>query len=196
MGKIENEYLSRSTEEKKKEYQDFIEEHEMSYLKENASDLKKEYLVVIDRIENERKELDTKEENPDKFSVVALRREVWKIQIEKVKQMYLKAMTDYKRLLIKKGILKKPEGTERFNLENLKLIEIELLFDPQKRKDISNGFVCCCPFHQEKTGSFHVYKKDNHFHCFGCGAHGNSIEFVKLFYKVDFKEACRMLEQF
>ncbi|MGC8469484.1 MAG: CHC2 zinc finger domain-containing protein, partial [Acetobacteraceae bacterium] len=28
----------------------------------------------------------------------------------------------------------------------------------------------CCPFHNEKTPSFYVY--DDHFHCFGCGAHG------------------------
>ncbi len=34
----------------------------------------------------------------------------------------------------------------------------------------------CCPFHNEKTPSFYVY--DDHFHCFGCGAHGDAISFV------------------
>lgn len=34
----------------------------------------------------------------------------------------------------------------------------------------------CCPFHGEKTPSFYVY--DDHFHCFGCGAHGDVITFV------------------
>src|SRR3954452_1794107 len=34
----------------------------------------------------------------------------------------------------------------------------------------------CCPFHNEKTPSFHVY--EDHFHCFGCGAHGDAISFV------------------
>ena len=34
----------------------------------------------------------------------------------------------------------------------------------------------CCPFHGEKTPSFYVY--DDHFHCFGCGAHGDAITFV------------------
>ncbi len=33
-----------------------------------------------------------------------------------------------------------------------------------------------CPFHGEKTPSFYVY--DDHFHCFGCGAHGDAIGFV------------------
>ena len=34
----------------------------------------------------------------------------------------------------------------------------------------------CCPFHGEKTPSFYVY--DDHYHCFGCGAHGDAITFV------------------
>ena len=34
----------------------------------------------------------------------------------------------------------------------------------------------CCPFHGEKTPSFYVY--DDHFHCFGCGAHGDAVSFV------------------
>ncbi|MDI2090633.1 DNA primase [Commensalibacter oyaizuii] len=34
----------------------------------------------------------------------------------------------------------------------------------------------CCPFHGEKTPSFYIY--DDHFHCYGCGAHGDVISFV------------------
>lgn len=34
----------------------------------------------------------------------------------------------------------------------------------------------CCPFHGEKTPSFYVY--DDHFHCFGCGVHGDAISFL------------------
>ena len=34
----------------------------------------------------------------------------------------------------------------------------------------------CCPFHNEKTPSFYVY--EDHFHCFGCAAHGDAISFV------------------
>src|SRR5581483_8968835 len=35
----------------------------------------------------------------------------------------------------------------------------------------------CCPFHDEKTPSFYVYE-DGHYHCFGCGAHGDAIGFI------------------
>ena len=34
----------------------------------------------------------------------------------------------------------------------------------------------CCPFHHEKTPSFKVYA--DHYHCFGCGAHGDALDFV------------------
>jgi DNA primase len=33
-----------------------------------------------------------------------------------------------------------------------------------------------CPFHDESTPSFYAY--DHGFHCFGCGAHGDAIDFV------------------
>lgn len=49
----------------------------------------------------------------------------------------------------------------------------------------------CCPFHEEKTPSFHVF--DDHYHCFGCGAHGDTIEFVKNHYGFSFIDAVKHL---
>jgi DNA primase len=43
-----------------------------------------------------------------------------------------------------------------------------------------------CPFHAEKTPSLHVYP--DHFHCFGCGAHGDAIDFLTRFGR-GFREA-------
>ncbi|MGH7121931.1 MAG: DNA primase [Acetobacteraceae bacterium] len=45
----------------------------------------------------------------------------------------------------------------------------------------------CCPFHDEKTPSFQVY--DDHYHCFGCGAHGDVISFVMQSRSLGFMEA-------
>jgi hypothetical protein len=48
-------------------------------------------------------------------------------------------------------------------------------------------WVGCCPFHVEKTPSFYVY--DDHYHCFGCWAHGDAIEFVRRIEGLTFGEA-------
>jgi DNA primase len=50
----------------------------------------------------------------------------------------------------------------------------------------------CCPFHGEKTPSFYVYE-DGHFHCFGCGAHGDAIGFVMQSEGAGFMEAVERL---
>jgi DNA primase len=49
----------------------------------------------------------------------------------------------------------------------------------------------CCPFHGEKTPSFYVY--DDHFHCFGCGEHGDVITFVMKSTGAGFVEAVEIL---
>lgn len=48
-----------------------------------------------------------------------------------------------------------------------------------------------CPFHAERTPSFHV--KDGRFYCFGCGWAGDIIDYVQQQVGVDFAEACRLL---
>ncbi len=50
-----------------------------------------------------------------------------------------------------------------------------------------------CPFHGEKTPSFHVTRSKGFFHCFGCGVGGDVIKFVELYDKVTFPEAVRQL---
>ena len=43
-----------------------------------------------------------------------------------------------------------------------------------------------CPFHQEKTPSFTVSEAKGFYHCFGCGQHGNAIDFVMAVDGLDF----------
>jgi DNA primase len=52
-----------------------------------------------------------------------------------------------------------------------------------------------CPFHGEKTPSFHVNREKGFFHCFGCGVGGDVFKFVELHEKVGFADAVRMLAQ-
>ena len=52
-----------------------------------------------------------------------------------------------------------------------------------------------CPFHGEKTPSFHVNRDKGFFHCFGCGAGGDVFKFLELRESVSFPDAVRMLAQ-
>lgn len=52
-----------------------------------------------------------------------------------------------------------------------------------------------CPFHEEKTPSFMVKAGDRHYHCFGCGAHGDAIQFVMAYLHLPFFEAVEFLAE-
>ncbi len=47
-----------------------------------------------------------------------------------------------------------------------------------KLEPTGKGFKCLCPFHNEKTPSFHINTDMNFFYCFGCGISGNAITFL------------------
>ena len=57
--------------------------------------------------------------------------------------------------------------------------------------EINRAGFCRCPFHTEKTASMKIYAQS--FYCFGCGAGGDVIDFVRLYERCDFKTAFRML---
>ncbi|NNP74125.1 DNA primase [Acinetobacter defluvii] len=55
---------------------------------------------------------------------------------------------------------------------------VDLIGQRVKLKKTGRTYSGCCPFHQEKTPSFHVYRDKQYFHCFGCQANGNAIRFL------------------
>ena len=56
-------------------------------------------------------------------------------------------------------------------------------------------FTALCPFHKEKTPSFHVNPHRQFFHCFGCHKGGDVFTFVKEYENVEFPEAVRRLAE-
>ena len=54
-------------------------------------------------------------------------------------------------------------------------------------------FKACCPFHDEKTPSFTVVPSKGFYHCFGCGMHGNALDFLMEYDHMDFVEAVESL---
>lgn len=57
------------------------------------------------------------------------------------------------------------------------------------------SFVGLCPFHQEKSGSFHVHQEKQFYKCFGCGVSGDVIKFVMEYENIPFLEAITALAE-
>jgi DNA primase len=60
-------------------------------------------------------------------------------------------------------------------------------------RQMGRSFKGLCPFHQEKTPSFHVHPERQIFHCFGCGEGGNAFVFLMKHENLSFPEAARSL---
>lgn len=58
-----------------------------------------------------------------------------------------------------------------------------------------NRMIGLCPFHQEKTPSFHVRDEDGYYHCFGCGASGDAISFLREQESMSFIDAIHHLAE-
>lgn len=66
-------------------------------------------------------------------------------------------------------------------------------WDRRKSQPSRGDFWACCPFHQEKSPSFHVDDRKGFYHCFGCGASGDHIRFVMETEGATFPEAVEKL---
>lgn len=62
-------------------------------------------------------------------------------------------------------------------------------------KPAGHLFKACCPFHEERTPSFVVTPDRQTYHCFGCGVHGNAIDFLIEHDRLSFPEAVEELAQ-
>jgi len=73
------------------------------------------------------------------------------------------------------------------------IVQVVQEYVPLKRAGTS--YKGLCPFHAEKTPSFHVIPDKGFFHCFGCNTGGDVFKFLELHEKIGFQEAVRLLAQ-
>ncbi len=73
------------------------------------------------------------------------------------------------------------------------IVGARLEFDRAKSNPRKGDYWACCPFHGEKTPSFHVLTDRQGYHCFGCGAHGDVFSFVMEYEKLGFWEAAKRI---
>jgi DNA primase catalytic core len=70
---------------------------------------------------------------------------------------------------------------------------VELISAYTTLKQVGNSFKGLCPFHQERTPSFHVMPERRRYHCFGCGASGDVFTFLEKKENLTFLEAAERL---
>jgi DNA primase len=70
---------------------------------------------------------------------------------------------------------------------------VEVIGEHTKLKKAGRSWKGLCPFHNERTPSFTVDRDKGLYHCFGCGAGGDVIHFVRQIDRLDFPEAVEAL---
>jgi DNA primase len=89
-------------------------------------------------------------------------------------------------------LIYKPESLELLR-QRIDLVEVVSSYVPLKKA--GGSYKGCCPFHEEKTPSFVIQRGDTHYHCYGCGAHGDAISFLMGHLKLSFVEAIESLAE-
>lgn len=84
------------------------------------------------------------------------------------------------------------ESLERLR-QRVDLVDVLSGYLEMKRSGAS--YKSLCPFHDEHTPSFMIQKGDTHYHCFGCGAHGDAIQFLMSYQRMTFSESVESLAQ-
>jgi DNA primase len=69
----------------------------------------------------------------------------------------------------------------------------KVMWDTRKSNQGKGDMWAPCPFHQEKTASFHVDDQKGYYYCFGCQAKGDALGFIKETENVSFMEAVEIL---
>lgn len=85
-----------------------------------------------------------------------------------------------------------PEATIESIRERVDIAELVKEYVPALRR-AGRAFKACCPFHQERTPSFHVNVERQIFHCFGCEKGGDAFKFLMEMEQLTFPEAVAKL---
>lgn len=86
-----------------------------------------------------------------------------------------------------------PDGFLRELRDNNDIVSVVQGYVELKRA--GSTYSCRCPFHSERTPSCHVYPDTQSFYCFGCGAGGDVVTFIRNIENLDYMESVRFLAQ-
>ncbi len=72
---------------------------------------------------------------------------------------------------------------------------VQLISEHVRLRKSGSGYMGCCPFHNERTPSFHVFPNTGTYKCFGCGEGGDVIRFVEKIDNKSFVESLKSLAE-
>ena len=81
----------------------------------------------------------------------------------------------------------------RTRLSLAQVVGRKVMWDVRKSNQAKGDWWAPCPFHQEKSASFHVDDRKGYYYCFGCHAKGDMVSFVRETENVSFMEAIEIL---
>jgi len=81
----------------------------------------------------------------------------------------------------------------RTRLSIADVVARKVIWDARKSNPSKGDYWAPCPFHQEKTASFHVDDRKGFYYCFGCHAKGDALGFVRETENLDFMDAVKLL---
>lgn len=82
---------------------------------------------------------------------------------------------------------------QTLDIQRAKMVSIRDLYDFDISRETSKRIQAKCPFHDQRTGSFTIYKDSNSWFCYSCNIGGDSIEFLRKLKGIGFIEAVKEL---
>lgn len=121
---------------------------------------------------------------------------LWKGAIADMEELYKEEMRNVRKWVYYENLLMgydKPEGKiDEDDIQRAKDFDmIALVSQDIALKKAGRGHWACCPFHSEDTPSFVV--QNNRYHCFGCGADGDTVDWLTEYRGMDFIEAVKLI---
>ena len=90
---------------------------------------------------------------------------------------------------------KNVKSARAISADDVRDVHIGRLLEVAPARDTSERATYLCPLHSEKTPSFVWFKEDNHYHCYGCQAHGDVISLAMAIHSFGFREALEYLSK-
>jgi DNA primase len=124
------------------------------------------------------------------------------VQLGRSREDFLKLLLEARpappELEATRFVLKTRSGNSRERVERVKSLSpiVQIVGQYIQLRPSGSNLVGLCPFHEDRIPSFTVYPSTGTFHCYGCGKHGDVINFIREKEGLNFNQALDALDRF